>query len=244
MSFNRMKRIVFLTISFLLVFASSNLFSQSLKWQFGNNLTNYNYISSNGNKIDYLLPNDGLNMSIFWENRILDTVSLRSEALLNSNLKLLKKYNFYQSKPTLAKIISSLSYDIGLAINQLNAVGSTQNIPISYRTNYLTFLAGIGPNIKLPSNFSLSIKAKTSLSKLLSGNQLLNSTYYKLDSYEKFNQLQWMLGYEVSLAKKLNSNFSGFISYQSAQTFHKNAPGEGSLNFQTNTLSIGIAIHK
>ncbi len=216
--------------------------AQSFVWELGNNLTAYQYTQANGEVIDYFKKGTGGHLQIGMEFAMLDTANLQAKALLGLKPNLRNRADFFTRNPLLARAASMLYTDVNLSYNQWNAVGDTQNIPINYSTNFVGVIAGIGPKIPLYAGFSLSVKGKCALQKLMQGTQQLNNNYLDLMTFEQFTPIQWMLGYQVELSKKVNSKIQGFVNYQYLTSANAAKAGESHLIFKPQTLSMGIKI--
>lgn len=130
-------------------------------------------------------------------------------------------------------------YDLGLAYSQYNAVGDIQNIPFSYATDYVGLAGGIGPKLEFRNDFTLILKARTALQKLVNGNQFLQNHYVDLAQDDQFSGLRTFVGFSLELEKKVNSNLYVYTQYQHLDT---NTFGTSSLNFVPSTLSFGLKI--
>ena len=130
-------------------------------------------------------------------------------------------------------------YDVGLAYSQYNAVGDVQNIPFSYQTDFMGLAGGIGPKLEFRNDFTLLLKARGAVQKMINGNQFLQNHYVDLAGDEQFSGLKFFVGFSLELEKKVNSNVSVFTQYQHLDT---NAFGTSTLNFVPSTVSFGIKI--
>ena len=93
---------------------------QQYKWSVGSNITQFNYINSEGAPIDFMKSGSGNRFSVGSEFRLLDTTKLVSSTS--------ERAIYFSSRPRLAKLLSLLKYDVSLESNQYNAVGDVQNI--------------------------------------------------------------------------------------------------------------------
>ena len=130
-------------------------------------------------------------------------------------------------------------YDLGLAYSQYNAVGDAQNIPFSYQTDFLGLTGGIGPKLEFRNDFTVILKARAAVQKMVNGNQFLQNHYVDLSSDDQFSGAKFLVGFSLELEKKVNSNLYVFTQYQHLDT---NTFGTSSLNFVPSTLSFGIKI--
>jgi len=130
-------------------------------------------------------------------------------------------------------------YDLGLGYSQYNAVGDVQNIPFSYQTDFLGLTGGIGPKLEFRNDFTVILKARAAVQKMVNGNQFLQNHYVDLSSDDQFSGAKFLVGFSLEVEKKVNSNLYVFTQYQHLDT---NTFGTSSLNFVPSTLSFGIKI--
>ncbi len=130
-------------------------------------------------------------------------------------------------------------YDLGLAYSQYNAVGDVQNIPFSYQTDFMGLSGGIGPKLEFRNDFTLMLKARGAVQKMINGNQFLQNHYEDLAEDEQFKGLRYFVGFSLELEKKVNSNLYVYTQYQHLDTMQF---GTSSLNFVPSTVSFGIKI--
>jgi hypothetical protein len=128
-------------------------------------------------------------------------------------------------------------YDAGLTYNQYNAVGDVQNIPFSYATDFLGLSGGIGPKLEFRNDFTLILKARGAVQKMVNGNQFLQNHYVDLGGDDQFSKARFFVGFSLELEKKVNATMYVFTQYQHLDT---NAFGTSTLNFVPSTLSFGI----
>jgi hypothetical protein len=137
------------------------------------------------------------------------------------------------------KIGKWLVYDMGVTLNQYNAVGDVQNIPFSYQANFIGVTGGIGPAFAISSGLILSAKFNASIQSMYNGTQLLQNNYLDLSSDSQFSGLKSFAGYTLEITKKVNKQVSLYTNFQHLDT---NAFGKSSLNFIPSTITFGIKI--
>ncbi len=130
-------------------------------------------------------------------------------------------------------------YDLGLAYSQFNAVGDVQNIPFSYQTDFMGLSGGIGPKLEFRNDFTLMLKARAAVQKMINGNQFLQNRYVDLASDDQFSSARFLVGFSLELEKKVNSNLYVYTQYQHLDTIQF---GTSTLNFVPSTVSFGIKI--
>lgn len=130
-------------------------------------------------------------------------------------------------------------YDLGLAYSQYNAVGDVQNIPFSYQTDFMGLSGGIGPKLEFRNDFTLMLKARGAVQKMINGNQFLQNHYVDLSEDDQFKGLRYFVGFSLELEKKVNSNLYVYTQYQHLDTIQF---GTSTLNFVPSTVSFGIKI--
>lgn len=146
-------------------------------------------------------------------------------------------YHFGISKET--KIGKRLTYDLGIVLNQYNAVGDVQNIPFSYQTNFIGITGGVGPAFAISSGLTFSAKVSGSIQSMYNGSQLVQNSYVDLSSDSQFSGLKAFVGYTLEMTKKINKQASLFTQFQHLDT---NTFGKSSLNFIPTTITFGIKI--
>ena len=130
-------------------------------------------------------------------------------------------------------------YDLGIAYSQYNAVGDVQNIPFSYQTDFMGLSGGIGPKLEFRNDFTLMLKARGAVQKMINGNQFLQNHYVDLSDEDQFKGLRYFVGFSFELEKKVNSNLYVYTQYQHLDTIQF---GISTLNFVPSTVSFGIKI--
>jgi hypothetical protein len=130
-------------------------------------------------------------------------------------------------------------YDAGLSYSQYNAVGDVQNIPFSYQTDFMGLSGGIGPKLEFRNDFTLMLKARGAVQKMINGNQFLQNRFLDLSEDEQFQGLRYFVGFSLELEKKVNSNLYVYTQYQHLDTIQF---GASTLNFVPSTISFGIKI--
>ncbi len=137
------------------------------------------------------------------------------------------------------KLSRYVFYDIGIVLNQYNAVGDVQNIPFSYQTNFLGLSGGVGPKISISRNLTFVAKASASLQIMYNGTQLVQNNYFDLSSDSQFTGAKVFVGYTIELSQKVNKQMALFTSFQH---FDTNSFGKSTLNFIPSTINFGIKI--
>lgn len=130
-------------------------------------------------------------------------------------------------------------YDAGLVYSQYNSVGDVQNIPFSYQTDFIGLNGGLGPKLDLPHGLKASLKGRTSIQKMLNGNQFLQNQFLDLSDDLQFSGLRFFLGFSMELEKKVNQSISVYTQFQHLDTIQF---GESTLNFVPTTFSFGLKI--
>ncbi len=137
------------------------------------------------------------------------------------------------------KISNNFFYEVGLAYNQYNSVGDTQNIPFSYHTDFIGLTGGIGPSYTGPYGLTISAKGSGAIQTLVNGTQFLQNRYVDLAGDSQFSGLKVFIGYTISITKKVNDQMSVFTSFQHLDT---NMFGKSTLSFVPTTFSFGLKI--
>jgi len=194
----------------------SKLKAEDWSYQMGINSTKFRYVSLSGLSQNFFQPDAGLHLSI-----------LRSNRLINPS-------------KTKSRFLKKLDYQIGLDINQYNAVGETQNIPFSYTSNFVGIKLGIGSNANLGRGLNLAYRAQLQMNKFVLGSQKMGNEVFNLRGNSQFDRIQWQLGGEVKLSKEINSQVATFIFFSEAWQMN-NSQLDGS-QFAINPTSFGFGI--
>jgi hypothetical protein len=190
--------------------------AQDWNYQMGINSASFRYQSPAGTAENSFQPDAGLHLSIQRTNRLID------------------------SAKTSSKFLRKLTCQVGLAINQFNSVGETQNTPFSYSTTYMGIQVGIGMKSRLGRGFSLQYGSLIQVQKLLLGSQKMGNRVFNLQSNKQFDRIQFQLGAEVKLAKQVNSQTALFSYFSNAWQLNINQ-NDGS-QFAINPASFGFGI--
>ncbi len=229
-----------LIVSYLTIVCMISIVGQSHGQQYklsvGSNITQFNYINSEGAPIDFMKSGSGNRFSVGSEFRLLDTTKLVSSTS--------ERAIYFSSRPRLAKLLSLLKYDVSLESNQYNAVGDVQNIAFSYQTSYLGASAGFGVHIPIRYGIAISLQGRLAGQKIIQGNQQIGQKFYDLTLDEQFKPIQFMYGYSGEIQKRLGDKLDAFLSYQYLTTQHGQQAGVATLNLVPTTISFGIKILK
>jgi len=222
---------------FILFFNSPTLFSQDgWKLGLGNSVTRYKFFDSRGTPITFLKQGSGNSIFISKESAVIDTATFIGQTT--------ERAVYFLNHEFLTKLLTHITYEVGLNFNQYNSVGDIQKIPINYQTNYLGILASAGPYSHVLNGFYLSIKANTSLQKIVQGTQQLNNQFVDLMDEPEFNRIMIFLGYSATLTKNLANGLSLFVQVQQSQSYHQWVEGQQNLNFSALNFSFGLKIGK
>lgn len=194
----------------------STLSAQDWNYQVGVNASRFRYQSPVGLAENSMLADAGLHYSILLNHRLID------------------------SSKTKSKFLKKLNYQAGLAINQFNSLGETQNIPFSYSTTYAGIKLGIGVKSNLGKGFSLSYGGLIQINKLILGSQQMGNQVFSLQGNSQFERIQWQLGGELKLVKKVNAQTSLFAFF--AETWQLNTIQKDGSQFAINPSSFGFGI--
>jgi hypothetical protein len=209
---------IFTLLLICLISILSTLTSAAQDWnyQMGINSASFRYQSPAGITENSFQPEAGLHLSIQRTNRLID------------------------SAKTSSNFLRKLTYQVGLAINQLNSVGETQNTPFSYSTAYLGIQVGIGMKSRLGRGYSLQYGSLIQVNKLLLGSQKMGNQVFNLQSNKQFDRIQFQIGVDVKLAKQVNSQTALFTYFSNAWQLNINQ-NDGS-QFAINPASFGFGI--
>ena len=222
---------------FLLFLNSPTAFAQDgWKLGLGNSVTRYKFFDSKGLPVTFLKQGSGNSIFISKESAVIDTSYFIGQTT--------ERAVYFLNHELLTKLLTHVTYELGLNFNQYNSVGDFQKIPINYQTNYLGILAGVGPYTHVLNGFYLSIKTTISLQKIVQGTQQLNNQFVDLMEEPEFNRIKIFLGYSATLTKNLANGLSLFVQVQQSQSYHKWVEGQQNLNFSALNFSFGLKIGK
>ena len=206
----------FYTFLLTCLISLSRLSAQDWNYQAGINSANFRYQSPTGLAQKSILADAGLHHSILLNNRLID------------------------SNKTKSKFLKKLIYQVGLSINQFNSVGETQGIPFSYSSTYAGIKLGIGYKSNLGKGFSLSYGGLMQINKLVLGSQKMGNQVFNLQGNVQFERIQWQLGGELKLVKKVNAQTALYTFFSEAWQLNTNQK-DGS-QFAINPTSFGFGI--
>ena len=216
----KMNTIKYLTplYTFLLIciIPIAKLSAQDWNYQIGLNSASFRFQSPTGITQNSFQPDAGLQLSI-----------LRNDLLVDS-------------AKTKSGFVRKLNYQVGLAINQFNSFGETQNIPFTYSSTYVGLKLGLGMKSRLGSGMSLSYCGIMQINQLVLGSQKMGNKVYNLQGNNQFDRIQWQLGGEIKLAKKLNNHTALFAYFSEA--WQLNTIQKDGSQFAINPVSFGFGI--
>ena len=209
---------LFILLLVCLISILSTLTSAAQDWnyQMGMNSASFRYKSPAGIAENSFQPEAGLHLSIQRSNRLIN------------------------SAKTSSNFLRKLTYQVGLAINQFNSVGETQNIPYSYSATYAGIQLGIGMKSRLGRGYSLQYGSLIQAQKLVLGSQKMGNQVFNLQTNKQFDRIQFQLGADVKLAKQVNSQTALFTYFSNAWQLNINQ-NDGS-QFAMNPTSFGFGI--
>jgi hypothetical protein len=216
----KMNTIKYLTTlyTFLLIciIPTSKLSAQDWNYQIGLNSTSFRFQSPAGIAQNTFQPEAGLHLSI-----------LRNERLVDSS-------------KTKSGLVRKLNYQVGLAINQYNSFGETQNIPFNYSSTYVGLKLGLGMKSRIGRGISLSYGGFLQINQLVLGSQKMKNQVFNLQGNPQFDRIQWQLGGEIKLAKQLNKHTALFAYFSEA--LQLNTIQKDGSQFAINPVSFGFGI--
>ena len=204
------------TFLLICIIPNSALLAQDWNYQIGLNAANFRFQSPAGITQNTFQPDAGLQLSILRNDRMMDSAKTKSVFL------------------------RKLNYQVGMAINQFNSFGETQNIPYTYSSTYVGLRLGFGMKSTIGKGVSLSYNGIMQLNQLVLGSQKMGNQVYNLQGNKQFDRIQWLLGGEMKLVKQMNNHTAIFAYFSEAwqlNTIQK----DGSL-FAINPVSFGFGI--
>jgi len=206
----------FYTIVLLCIISISGLKAQDWNYQTGFNSSHFRYQSVTSLTQTDHYPEAGLHVSVLRNERLIDT-----------------------SKTT-SQFLRKLDYQIGLAINQFNSFGETQHIPFTYTTTYVGIKVGIGMKSVLGRGFLVSYGALLQTNKLVLGTQKMGNRVFNLQRNEQFSRIQYQLGGEIKLSKRINTQTALFAFFSEAWQLNTMLQDGSQLAINPSSFGFGI----
>lgn len=192
------------------------LSAQDWNYQIGLNSSHFRYQSPLTQAQNSYHPEAGLHLSLLRNDRLIDT-----------------------SKTT-SRFLRKLDYQAGLAINQFNSFGEAQNIPFSYTTTYVGLKLGVGMKSALGRGWHVSYASLLQSNKLVLGSQKMGNQVYDLSGNDQFNRIQFQLGGDVKLSKRINSQTALFVFFSEAWQLNTIQKEGSQLAINPSTFGFGI----
>ncbi len=215
-----------------ILFLPGTLTAQSVHLVAGTVMSQYDYVSSDGDRFDNFKKGSGTYYRMGVDFKILDTLTLLTSTS--------PKAFYYSNHKTLANFLSRLNVETGIETSQLNAVGDILGVAFNYQTNFLGINVGLGYSQSIFKGWSIKGSGKIQGMKIIQGNQELLGTYRDLTLDPDFNKIQTALGWELSLSKQVNPGLVSFVSFSKSNTMNAVKAGASSLNFNNTMFSIGV----
>jgi hypothetical protein len=156
------------------------------------------------------------------------------------HLSILRNHSLVDTAKTKSGFVRKLDYQVGLAINQLNALGETQNIPFTYATTYVGLKLGLGMKSRLGHGISLSYGGLLLVNQLVVGSQKMGNQVFNLQGNPQFDRIQWQFGGDIKLKKQLNAQTALFTFFSEA--WQLNTIQKDGSQLAINPVSFGFGI--
>lgn len=209
--------IIFLLHCLIPILKSHDVAAQDWNYQMGLNASRFTYQSPSGLDLNSFQPDAGLHLSITRSALLIDT------------------------SKTKRKFLRRLNFQTGLSLNQFNSLGENLYVPFSYTSTYVGIKLGLGMKSTLGRGYFLQYGPILQVNKLLLGSQKTGSVVYNLQGNEQFNPIQWQLGGEFQVAKKVSNQTALFIFVSPVWQLNT-AQNDGS-HFAINPTTLGFGIH-
>ena len=204
------------TFLLICIIPISKLSAQDWNYQMGLNSASFRFQSPAGIAQNSFQPDAGLQLAI-----------LRNDQLVDSS-------------KTKSGFVRKLDYQVGLAINQFNSFGETQNIPFTYSSTYVGLKLGLGMKSRLGRGMSLSYSGIMQINQLILGSQKMGNQVYNLQGNKQFDRIQWQLGGEMKFAKQMNDHTALFAYF--SESWQLNTIQKDGSQFAINPVSFGFGI--
>jgi hypothetical protein len=192
------------------------LSAQDWNYQIGLNSSHFRFQSPLNQTQNTYHPEAGLHLSLHRSERLIDT-----------------------SKTT-SRFLRKLDYQVGLAINQFNSFGEAQNIPFSYTTTYMGLILGLGMKSELGKGWQLSYGSLLQSNKLILGSQKMGNNVYHLPENDQVNRIQFQVGGEVKISKRMNSQTALFTYFSESWQLNTIQPDGSQLAINPTSFGFGI----
>jgi hypothetical protein len=204
------------TFLLICIIPISKLSAQDWNYQMGLNSASFRFQSPAGIAQNSFQPDAGLQLAI-----------LRNDQLVDSS-------------KTKSGFVRKLDYQVGVAINQFNSFGETQNIPFTYSSTYVGLKLGLGMKSRLGRGMSLSYSGIMQINQLILGSQKMGNQVYNLQGNKQFDRIQWQLGGEMKFAKQMNDHTALFAYF--SESWQLNTIQKDGSQFAINPVSFGFGI--
>jgi outer membrane protein OmpA-like peptidoglycan-associated protein len=150
--------------------------------------------------------------------------------------------SFYEVGYAIPLNQETLKYNIGLSLNQYNAVESTAANSYSWNTEYAAIENTISYSFVKTRGFELGVNGGLGIATIVYGKQQINGTYLDLTSQKEFSGL--LLSPKVGLQAAYNVNKEVFFSlgYNFSKGFNVSNSSDEKLTFDTHQIQLGIHI--
>ncbi|TDE01116.1 hypothetical protein [Flavobacterium hiemivividum] len=153
--------------------------------------------------------------------------------------------NFYEVGLVKPLGINKFSYELGLSLNDYNAIGGNSANSYRWDTQYLGVHGGLTYSLLTSKNkpkkdFDVLVRTGLNASTLIYGKQEINGIYYDLMNQKEFSGL--VLGTAVGLTTKYAISSFGALSlgYNFCQSINVTNTSKENLSFNTNQLELGV----
>ena len=204
------------TFLLICIIPISKLSAQDWNYQIGLNSASFRFQSPAGIVQNSFQPDAGLQLAI-----------LRNDPLVDSS-------------KTKSGFVRKLDYQVGVAINQFNSFGETQNTPFTYFSTYVGLKLGLGIKSRLGRGMSLSYSGIMQINQLILGSQKMGNQVYNLQGNKQFDRIQWQLGGEMKFAKQMNDHTALFAYF--SESWQLNTIQKDGSQFAINPVSFGFGI--
>ncbi|MDR6845312.1 OmpA family protein [Flavobacterium granuli] len=165
----------------------------------------------------------------------------KSDAGSNTNLQA-GTGSFYEVGYSILLKQGSLKYNIGLSLNQYNAIESTSSNSYSWNTEYAGIENSLTYSFVKTKGFELGVNGGLGIATIVYGKQQINGAYLDLMSQKEFSGL--LLSPKAGLQASYNVNKDVFFSlgYYFSKGFNVTNSTDEKLSFNTHQIQLGIHI--
>lgn len=145
----------------------------------------------------------------------------------------------YEMGLKLPLVRKSFKYELGIALDSYNSTGGDLNNNYSWNTNYggIKNTFSYSPTV---SQFNLDFFAISAASTIINGNQVINTSRYRLKGHPDFSGILLQTGFGLSTSYNIFSRGLISLQYDFSKSFKIGKRKDEKLSFLVNRIMVGI----